>query len=64
MKKVRVLIGNFGSGKTELSLNFAIQAAKTGSSVLVDLDVINPYFRSAERRDCLLYTSLTEKDAL
>lgn len=53
MKKVRVLIGNFGSGKTELSLNFAIQAARTGSSVLVDLDIINPYFRSAERRDVL-----------
>ena len=28
MKKVYVLIGNYGSGKTELALNFAFQAAE------------------------------------
>ncbi|MDD3920303.1 MAG: ParA family protein [Eubacteriales bacterium] len=50
MKKVYVLIGNFGSGKTEISLNLAINGARTGKSTLVDLDVINPYFRSAERK--------------
>lgn len=53
MKKVYVLIGNFGSGKTEISLNLAVKARARGSSVLVDLDVINPYFRSAERKDIL-----------
>lgn len=50
MKRFYVLIGNFGSGKTEISLNLAFQAAKNSSAVLVDLDVINPYFRSAERK--------------
>lgn len=50
MKQYYVLIGNFGSGKTELSLNLAINGAKQGKSILVDLDVINPYFRSAERK--------------
>ena len=53
MKKVTVLIGNFGSGKTEIALNLAIKGRENGSSVLVDLDVINPYFRSAERKDVL-----------
>ncbi len=50
MKRFYVLIGNFGSGKTEISLNFAFQAAKENSAVLVDLDIINPYFRSVERK--------------
>ncbi|MBR5949229.1 MAG: hypothetical protein IKZ82_11395 [Clostridia bacterium] len=51
MKKYIVVIGNFGSGKTELSLNLAFEAAKAGSKVtLVDLDIINPYFRSTERK--------------
>ena len=53
MKKVYVLIGNFGSGKTEISLNLAVKGMESGRSVLVDLDVINPYFRSAERKDIL-----------
>lgn len=50
MKHVYVLIGNFGSGKTEISLNLAFQAVKQHGTVLVDLDIINPYFRSAERK--------------
>ena len=53
MKKTYVLIGNFGSGKTEISLNMAVESAKTKKTVLVDLDIINPYFRSTERRDML-----------
>ena len=53
MKQYYVLIGNFGSGKTEIALNLAMQGAKTGKSILVDLDIINPYFRSVERKDDL-----------
>ncbi|MEL7610006.1 MAG: hypothetical protein AAGU74_10905 [Bacillota bacterium] len=50
MKKVAVLIGNFGSGKTEIALNLVFEGVKRHKAVLVDLDVINPYFRSAERK--------------
>lgn len=50
MKRVAVLIGNFGSGKTEIALNLVFEGAKHHKTVLVDLDVINPYFRSAERK--------------
>ena len=39
MKKVIVLIGNYGSGKTELALNFAFKAAETGRTELLDLDM-------------------------
>ncbi len=51
MKRFYVLLGNFGSGKTELAINFAVNAAQHSHTVLADLDVINPYFRSAERRE-------------
>lgn len=51
MKKYYAIIGNFGSGKTELALNMAFRARERGEKVtLVDIDVINPYFRSTERK--------------
>ena len=50
MKKMFVLIGNYGSGKTELALNFAIKAAERGERTeLLDLDMVNTYFRLTER---------------
>ncbi len=54
MKKITVYFGNYGSGKTELSLNTAIELRKTHSDVtLVDLDVVTPYFRSSEHKAML-----------
>lgn len=50
MKKFIVVIGHFGSGKTEISINLAFEAAKTQKVTLVDLDIINPYFRTTERK--------------
>lgn len=45
MKKVTFLTGYYGSGKTEVAMNLAIQKE---IDVIVDLDVINPYFRTRE----------------
>lgn len=50
MRKTYVFIGNFGSGKTELALNFALRAASTGKTELIDLDLVNTYFRLTERK--------------
>ena len=50
MKKMYVLIGNYGSGKTELALNFAFKAAERGEHTeLIDLDMVNTFFRLTER---------------
>ena len=46
-----VLTGNYGSGKTELSLNFAMAFSSRYRTTLVDLDIVNPYFRSGEKAE-------------
>lgn len=52
MKKYHVIIGHFGSGKSEFSLNIAFNEAAKGKKItLVDLDIVNPYFRTAERHE-------------
>ena len=46
-----VLVGNYGSGKTEISINLAVNRKRAGSNVaIVDLDLVNPYFRTREAR--------------
>ncbi len=49
MKKITIITGHYGSGKTNLSVNLAMNAAQEGKSVaVVDLDIVNPYFRTAD----------------
>lgn len=53
--RIIVLVGNYGSGKTEISLNLALKLASRGEKVtLVDLDIVNPYFRSSEKEEMLV----------
>jgi hypothetical protein len=56
-KRVLGFLGNFGSGKTEVAVNFAMQLGLasmrhddpfTGPVRIADLDIINTYFRSRE----------------
>ena len=53
MKRFNIFAGNYGSGKTEISLNTALRLAETRQTTLVDMDVVNPYFRSAENEELL-----------
>lgn len=44
-----VIVGNYGSGKSEVAINLAVHHRQAGEAVrLADLDVVNPYFRSRE----------------
>lgn len=53
-RRVTVVCGHYGTGKTNLSINLALDCARNGEDVtLVDLDVVNPYFRSADYADVL-----------
>jgi MinD-like ATPase involved in chromosome partitioning or flagellar assembly len=54
LKQIYVITGHFGSGKTEFSVNFALDKKRQGRNVtLIDLDIVNPYFRSADARKML-----------
>ncbi|MBE5767880.1 MAG: ATP-binding protein [Clostridiales bacterium] len=52
-KRIKAIVGHYGSGKTEIAMNLAIELAKTQKVTLVDLDIVNPYFRSAEHAEKL-----------
>jgi hypothetical protein len=53
-RRVTLLVGHFGSGKTEIALNGALDMAAKGSTVtLADLDIVKPYFRSRSARAVL-----------
>ena len=49
MKKITIITGHYGSGKTNLAVNLALQLADAGEKVtIVDFDIVNPYFRTAD----------------
>lgn len=52
--KITVICGHYGCGKTNLTLNLALEAARAGQKVtVVDMDIVNPYFRSSEYKALL-----------
>ncbi len=64
-KRIRIIVGHYGSGKTEFAINYAIRLATMdpaiksrddgigGKVALADLDIVNPYFRSREKAEML-----------
>ena len=54
MKRMQIITGHYGSGKTEYAVNLAMDMAeKMENVVLADLDIVNPYFRSYEQTKML-----------
>jgi hypothetical protein len=54
MGRFIILIGNYGSGKTEIALNLAVNSAEKGfKTKVVDLDKVNDYFRMSDRVELL-----------
>ena len=53
-KRVTLFCGHYGSGKTNVALNYALQLKQDGGDVTVaDLDIVNPYFRTKDSRQDL-----------
>lgn len=53
-KRVTLLCGHYGSGKTNAAVNMALDLAKVGKkTLLADLDIVNPYFRAKDSSDDL-----------
>ncbi|MCK9557697.1 MAG: P-loop NTPase [Candidatus Cloacimonetes bacterium] len=49
LKKIIIICGHYGSGKTTFAMNLAVNMKKEGKDVtLVDMDIVNPYFRSSD----------------
>jgi hypothetical protein len=54
MKRITLIVGHYGSGKTEFSVNLTVDLKKKYDKVaILDMDIANPYFRSRERQALL-----------
>ena len=53
-KRLTLFAGHYGSGKTNIAVNYALQLANEGKKVCIaDLDIVNPYFRTADSAEQL-----------
>ena len=53
-KRIRIFTGHFGSGKTEVAVNYAMKLGDMGNkTAIVDFDIVNPYFRTADVKEFL-----------
>jgi RecA/RadA recombinase len=52
--RIAIFTGHFGSGKTEIAVNYAVQLAKAGKiAAIADLDIVNPFFRTMDAKRLL-----------
>ena len=52
MKRVTLFCGHYGSGKSNIAVNYAEKLAGSGlKTALADIDIVNPYFRSADSKE-------------
>ena len=51
-KKITILSGHYGSGKTNIAVNFALELKKQADKVAIaDIDIVNPYFRTKDSEE-------------
>lgn len=64
-KRVRLFIGHYGSGKSEVSINYVtrLREIADGEVALADLDVVNVYFRTREKKDLMRQLGITPIDS-
>lgn len=60
LKRITVFAGHYGSGKTNIAVNFALAMRKLGKDhvAIADLDIVNPYFRTKDAADVLEENSI------
>lgn len=59
-KKLIVITGHYGSGKTNFAVNLALKEAKGGKRcTVIDLDIVNPYFRTADFEELFRENGIT-----
>lgn len=49
--KIIILAGYYGCGKTNLAANLALKMCDAGKVAIVDIDTVNPYFRTADFKE-------------
>ena len=54
-KRIRIMIGHYGSGKSEFAMNYVVKLRDEvdGKVALSDLDIVNVYFRTREKKNFL-----------
>ena len=51
-KRITILCGHYGSGKTNIAVNMALELKKSNDRVAIaDLDIVNPYFRTKDSKE-------------
>ena len=64
-KRIRIIIGHYGSGKSEFSMNYVTKLRELVNTkvAISDLDVVNVYFRTREKRDFLQSNNIVPIDS-
>ncbi len=58
-KRLTILCGHYGTGKTNVAVNLALAMRQTGQPVAVaDLDIVNPYFRTLDSADAFEHAGI------
>lgn len=54
LKRITIFAGHYGSGKTNVAINYALEIANQGyKAAIADLDIVNPYFRTKDSEQVL-----------
>ena len=49
MKRITLFCGHYGSGKTNIAVNYALSLRRSGkTTAIADVDIVNPYFRTKD----------------
>lgn len=59
MKRLTLFFGHYGSGKTNIAINYALHLKEKFDKVAIaDIDIVNPYFRTKDSEDLLLQSGI------